>query len=213
MLRDKLVFATIAVSVLFACDYTHAYKFGDFTKSIISKVKNSKTVSSDTKNLKNSTEKGISSVTSKVYSDLKGAGSAAGKNISNQYNQNIKNLTNAVSGEEQSDIQSINSAYTEVIIAQKMYEAKKHINASPTEIYNAAVDYDNKAKIYEEKATQAAQTAQDMLTKLAQDYQNAVAISEYFKSHKNDATNLRIAADKILQESQTSAAALPVSVQ
>lgn len=215
MLKEKLVFATIAVSVLFACDYTHAYKFGDFAKSIVSKVKNSNTakaISSDANSVKNAASNSASSISEQVYSDLKGVGAAAGQNISNQYNQNINTLTKTVSG-EQTEVQTINSAYTEAIIAQKSYEAKKQTNASPVEIYNAAVDYNNKAKAYEEKANQAEKAAQDSYTRLTEEYQNALVNLNYIKSQKNAATNFRLESDKALQESQTSASALPASVQ
>ena len=221
MLKEKLVFATIAVSVLFACDYTHA-KFGDFTKSIISKVKNSRTaraISSDANSVKNAALQGASNVSNQVYGDLKNAGTAAGQNISNQYNQGINTLTNTVSGVQSQSavvtdsVQAVNNAYAAAAAAKGLYEAKKQTNSSPADIYNAAVDYANKAKVYEETVVNAEASAQESFTRIAQEYQSASANLNYIKSLRSGATNFQTEADKALQQSQTVASALPASVQ
>lgn len=222
MLKEKLVFATIAVSVLFACDYTHAYKFGDFAKSIVSKVKNSNTgqaISSDANSLKNTVLQRVSSVSGQAYGDLKNTGTAAGQNISNQYNQGVNTLTNTASGAGQEllsgtdSVQAVNSAYATAAAAKGLYEAKKQTNSSPADIYNAAVDYANKAKVYEETVVNAEASAQESFTKIAQEYQSASANLNYIKSLRSGATNFRTEADKALQQSQTGASALPASVQ
>ena len=200
MLKEKLVFATIAVSVLFACDYTHAYKFGDFAKSIVSKVKNSNTgqaISSDANSLKNTVLQRVSSVSGQAYGDLKNTGTAAGQEL--------------LSGTD--SVQAVNSAYATAAAAKGLYEAKKQTNSSPADIYNAAVDYANKAKVYEETVVNAEASAQESFTKIAQEYQSASANLNYIKSLRSGATNFRTEADKALQQSQTGASALPASVQ
>lgn len=215
MLKEKLVFATIAVSVLFACDYTHAYKFGDFTKSIVSKVKNTatgKAISSDINSIKNTTLQGISSVSTQVYGDLKDVGTVAGQNVANQYNQKIETLTARLSGEETDHVQAVNNAYAAAIAAKGFYEAKKQTNSTPAEIYNAAVDYDNKARTYEETVTQARKKAEEAFKEVAEKYQNASVNLNYIKSLQEGATNFRTEADKALQQSQTSASAIPNSI-
>lgn len=215
MLKEKLAFASIAVSVLFACDYTHAYKFGDFTKSIVSKVKNSnigKAISSDANSLKNA-------VSNQVVNDAKNAVNLTGQNVSNQYNQSINTLTNTVSGVQAQfasitdSVQAVNNAYAAAAAAKSLYEARKQTNSSPTDIYNAATDYTNKAKAYEETVINAEASAQKSFTKIAQEYQNVSANLNYIKSLRSGATNFRTEADKALQQSQTGASALPASVQ
>ncbi len=218
MLKEKLVFATIAASVLFACDYTHAYKFGDLTKSIVSKVKNTatgKAISQDIGSIKSAAIQGASNVGEQVYGDLKGVGAVAGQSIANQYSQKIETLTTMASGsqEEADSVQAVNNAYAAAIAAKGLYEAKKQTNSTPAEIYNAAVDYDNKARTYEETAIQAERKAEEAFKEVAEKYQNASVNLNYIKSLQGGATNFRIEADKALQESQTSAAALPGSVQ
>ncbi len=215
MLKEKLAFASIAVSVLFACDYTHAYKFGDFTKSIVSKVKNSnigKAISSDANSLKNA-------VSNQVVNDATNAVNLTGQNVSNQYNQSINTLTNTVSGVQAQfasvtdSVQAVNNAYAAAAAAKSLYEARKQTNYSPTDIYNAATDYTNKAKAYEETVINAEASAQKSFTKIAQEYQNVSANLNYIKSLRSGATNFRTEADKALQQSQTGASALPASVQ
>lgn len=215
MLKEKLAFASIAVSVLFACDYTHAYKFGDFTKSIVSKAKNSnigKAISSEANSLKNA-------VSNQVVNDATNAVNLTGQNVSNQYNQSINTLTNTVSGVQAQfasvtdSVQAVNNAYAAAAAAKSLYEARKQTNSSPTDIYNAATDYTNKAKAYEETVINAEASAQKSFTKIAQEYQNVSANLNYIKSLRSGATNFRTEADKALQQSQTGASALPASVQ
>ena len=117
------------------------------------------------------------------------------------------------SKEEADSVQAVNNAYAAAIAAKGLYEAKKQTNSTPAEIYNAAVDYDNKARTYEETAIQAERKAEEAFKEVAEKYQNASVNLNYIKSLQGGATNFRIEADKALQESQTSAAALPGSVQ
>lgn len=187
MLKNKLVFMAIAASVLLTYDYTHAFSL----KSIVNKMKNSKVVST-------------------VGGDLKNIAASVGQNIKTEYKQNTNGLTGAE--EEQTDsVQSVNNAYAAAAAAKGLYEARKQMGSS-TDIYNAAVDYNNKARIYEETVRQAEKEAQEKFLNISQQYQSASANLNYMKSLLNGATNFRSEADKALQASQTGAAALPSSI-
>lgn len=219
MLNNKLLLATSALIVIFSYDCTHAYEFGDITKSIFNKVKNSdtgKAVNNDVNTLKNATLQGISNIGGRFYNDGKNMAIAAGQNISNRYSQKVSELTSTASGKQEQNetdyVQAVNAAYAATAGAKAEYEAKKQTNSTPEQIYKAAADYDVKAKEYENTAIQAEKAAEERFAKANQEYQNASANLNYTKSAQNSATNFRIEADKALQEAQAKAAALPASM-